>query len=496
MRRVILFLLLLINIITTYAQNPYSNNPWILGDSVMLNFNSTPPFITNSYTTCVGGSASVHDTASGALLYAVVNQGSNIYNNLHLYNQLKIPIKNSNLLKCSSIGNSILLLQVTDNNTALYYLFSIVGADPSNCGLYYSTISNNGGLDTGVVLSKNNRILSNPLLSQGLSAVKHGNGKDWWILIHDNLQSTTIGTNLFYTFLLDSNGVSAPFLQNVGSLNSTSLCTITFNSTGTNFILANAANLIEKFDFDRCTGLISNPLNILPQNINTLEGFMISPAISQDDTKLYVGSWDVNSNYYLYQFDLTASNIAASQCMIHQFTNTYFSNGMMKLSQDGKIYWALSDDATGQYNLSNTNLSVINSPNNSCANVNFQPFGFYLGGHKTGTILPNNPDFQLGPLAGSLCAPLVGLEEKTNEALSFKISPNPVSNILSINWATSNPQLRSIRVLDIHGRLINESLINSNDKSQQIDVSTLANGIYVIEIKSSNRSDFKRFIKQ
>ena len=97
MRKLFLLILFLIAIKPSIAQNPYSNNPWVLGDSVMLNFNSTPPFITNSYTTCVGGSASVHDTASGALLYAVVNQGSNIYNNLHLYNQLKIPIKNSNL---------------------------------------------------------------------------------------------------------------------------------------------------------------------------------------------------------------------------------------------------------------------------------------------------------------------------------------------------------------------------------------------------------------
>ncbi len=87
MRKIILAFFFLLNIIQTNAQNPYSNNPWVLGDSVMLDFNTSSPSISNSYTTCVVGSSSVHDTVSDALLYAVVNQGSSIFNNLQLYNQ-------------------------------------------------------------------------------------------------------------------------------------------------------------------------------------------------------------------------------------------------------------------------------------------------------------------------------------------------------------------------------------------------------------------------
>jgi len=487
MRKIILAFFFLLNIIQTNAQNPYSNNPWVLGDSVMLDFNTSSPSISNSYTTCVVGSSSVHDTVSDALLYAVVNQGSSIFNNLQLYNQLNIPVKNSQIIKCSSIENSISLLPAKSNNTSLYYLFSIVGVDTINCGLYYTTIINSGGLDTGTVISKNNRILTNPELSAGLSAVRHGNGKDWWILIHDFVRNSTTGTNLFYVFLLDSNGVSTPILQNVGSNNSTDLCTITFNSTGTNFILANAMNLIEKFDFDRCTGVISNPQNILPQNINTIEGFMISPAISPDDTKLYVGSWDINSSYYLYQFDLTATNIAASQCLIHQFTNTYFSNSMMKLSQDGKIYWALADDASGQYNISNTNLSVINSPNNTCSNVNFQPFSFYLGGHKTGTILPNNPDFRLGPLAGSPCAPFVGIEEIKKDKNCLQ--SETIGNTLYFN-SNCDEKIRSVLVYDEIGKLVFETT------NSYVELSKLKHGFNVLLINTNlNSYSIKKIVR-
>ena len=479
MRKIILAFFFLLAVVKTNAQNPYSNNPWVLGDSVMLDFNTSPASISNSNTTCWAGSASVHDTVDGAHLYAVVKQGSSIFSNLNLYNQLNIPVKNSQLIKCGKLEYSILILPAQNNNVVTYYLFSIVAADPVNCGLYYSTISNNGGLDTGVVLTKNNRILSNLVLSRGLSAVRHGNGKDWWILLHDNIQGSVTGTNLFYVFLLDSSGVSAPILQNVGSYSSTSLCTITFNSTGTNLILLNALNLIEKYDFDRCTGLISNPQNILPQNINTTEVFMPIPALSNDDTKLYVGSSDINPSYYLYQFDLTAPNIAASQCQLYQFTNTYFEVSTLKLAQNGKIYWALSDDPTGQYNLSNTNLSVINSPNSSCSNVNFQPFSFYLGGHKTGNVLPNNPDFRLGPLAGSPCAPTVGIEEIKKDKNCLQ--SETIDNTLYFN-SSCDEKIRSILVYDEIGKLIFET------PNSYLELSKLKQGFNVLHINTNQNS--------
>jgi len=454
MRNIILTFFFLLAVVKTNAQNPYSNNPWVLGDSVLLDFNSTPPSITTNNTTCWGGSASVHDTTNDVLLYAVVNQGINNFSNLHLYNQLNLTVKNSQLIKCSQMITNILFLPSINNNMVTYYLFSTVVVDSTNSGLYYSTISNLGGLDTGLVLSKNNRLLTNPYLSIGITSVRHGNGKDWWILVHDYIQGSSIGSNLFYTFLLDSNGISTPILQNVGSFSSTPGCQIHFNSDGFNFIFVNGANLIEKFDFDRCTGLISNPQNITPQNLNTLETFFTS-ALSQDSKKLFIGSADfLNNNINLYQYDLLAINIATSKCLIYQTPDIGYGTCTMKLAPNGAIYWALADLASGQYNLSNTNLSVINSPNNSCANVNFQPFSFYLGGHKTGTILPNNPDFRLGPLAGSPCAPSVGIEEikKDKNCVQLETIDNTI-------YFTSNCDEKIINVLvyDEIGKLVYET---------------------------------------
>ncbi|MBL0341878.1 MAG: hypothetical protein IPP71_13625 [Bacteroidetes bacterium] len=50
------------------------------------------------------------------------------------------------------------------------------------------------------------------------------------------------------------------------------------------------------------------------------------------------------------------------------------------------------------YNMYNMNLSVINQPDSLGATCDFQPYSFYLGGKRTYVGLPNNPDYELGPL--------------------------------------------------------------------------------------------------
>ena len=66
------------------------------------------------------------------------------------------------------------------SNPQRYFLFHLEMA-AQNQGLYYSIVdlSYNNGL--GKVISKNNKLLSGNM-ADGVSAVKHGNGRDWWII--------------------------------------------------------------------------------------------------------------------------------------------------------------------------------------------------------------------------------------------------------------------------------------------------------------------------
>ncbi len=78
-----------------------------------------------------------------------------------------------------------------------------------------------------------------------------------------------------------------------------------------------------------------------------------------------------------------------------------------------------------------------------------------------------------------------GVQDFKNEAIT--IYPNPVNDVLNINL---NEDIQSIKIISLDGRiLITESYKNS------IDVSTLADGIYFVEVSTLGSSYRKKIVK-
>ncbi|WP_435579357.1 T9SS type A sorting domain-containing protein [Gilvibacter sp.] len=71
-----------------------------------------------------------------------------------------------------------------------------------------------------------------------------------------------------------------------------------------------------------------------------------------------------------------------------------------------------------------------------------------------------------------------------------KLYPNPALDILQ--WSQKDTQTVNARVYTVDGRL----LLSETVSSQQIDVSDLSAGIYLLELSSSDGKTVKRFIKQ
>ncbi len=95
-------------------------------------------------------------------------------------------------------------LIITPNpaNNHTYYLFTVGVTSSGDQGLYYSQIdmNQNGGL--GSVVQKNIMLLSDPS-SDNISAIKHGNGRDWWIFF----RKRTTPINEFYSYLISPFGI-------------------------------------------------------------------------------------------------------------------------------------------------------------------------------------------------------------------------------------------------------------------------------------------------
>ena len=99
-------------------------------------------------------------------------------------------------------------------NPDLYYLFHTTIDDPFGAlltrYLYYSIVdmSLNSGL--GAVSSKNQILLNDSLCKGNLTACKHANGRDWWLISHKAYST------LYYKFLITPNGIQGPFIQSIG----------------------------------------------------------------------------------------------------------------------------------------------------------------------------------------------------------------------------------------------------------------------------------------
>ncbi|MBK6445092.1 MAG: hypothetical protein IPF81_07200 [Bacteroidetes bacterium] len=295
-------------------------------------------------------------------------------------------------------------------NTEQFYVFMAGITPTTNPGLYYCLVdlSYNGGL--GRVIQKNIQLQSFPVCD-GLAAVKHGNGRDWWLLFRT--WNSSMPTSDYYSYLLTPQGMSGPFIQSIGLSSSNGFLRLDFSKSGKKISVIDADQNMEIVQFDRCTGQLSNPT---PIHSATTGGLYWSSTFSPNESKLYMteihtGSGDSTS--YLFQFDLNSlGGIFNSMDTLATFNEPSVA-GFLQRGPDDKIYLSSYLEINDceffylycdtSYYHENMNIGVIHDPNVLGAGCNFQPFSFYLGGHRAYIGLPNNPNYELGADTLSLC---------------------------------------------------------------------------------------------
>src|SRR5690606_3618654 len=111
-------------------------------------------------------------------------------------------------------------------------------------------------------------------------------------------------SNTYYRFLITANGIQGPYQQQIGVSRGLTGGQVVFSPDGSRFAYYYADHGLDIMDFDRCSGLMSNPVHFMV-NDTTFDGGV---AFSANSQVLYVAS-----TYYVYQFDLTAADINASR---------------------------------------------------------------------------------------------------------------------------------------------------------------------------------------
>ena len=265
-----------------------------------------------------------------------------------------------------------------DNNTNL-----------ASAVLYANIIDMSGDNNLGIVVKKQDTLMVDTMEWGRILAVKHANGRDWWVTIPED------STNGLYIFLLDPSGVHFVRKQKIGTAIEGGLGQAAFSPDGRHYARAKSTRLTEfpqfdLYDFDRCSGLLSNQRTVVIEQ----EGFGIGVAFSPDSRYLYI-----QRTRYSYQFDLWAPDLEASKTLVAEwngfistFAPSYFF--LSQLAPDGRIY-------VGGTN-GNRHYCYINFPNRPGLGCQFVQYGLRLPMQNRYTI-PNHPNYRLGPLDGSPC---------------------------------------------------------------------------------------------
>jgi PKD domain/Secretion system C-terminal sorting domain len=267
-----------------------------------------------------------------------------------------------------------------------YYFFYSAGENVIN-QIRYATIESDSD-STYAVIEKNQNLIQDSILIGGLMANKHANGRDWWIIAMKEK------TNRIYTFLLDPTGITSYGYQEVGvPLMKARHNEMVFSPDGGLLTQANPADDLRLWDFDRCTGLLSNPRHYPHLDTADLSTGIISGglAISQDGRYLYRGN-----NYIAYQYDLLASDIGASRTIVGlRDTNSLMVlGGIMELAPDGRIYIKPANGTA-------RTMHVITHPERPTAQCGFETDYYYF--ERGYAAMPMFPNYRLGPLDGSAC---------------------------------------------------------------------------------------------
>ncbi len=320
---------------------------------------------------------------------------------------------------------------------------------------------------------KKNVLIAKDTFYDLLAAVRHGNGRDWWITC-PQFNSSDVTMCLLTPEGIKGTWVNKMPLKWADNLDNEGSRQAVFSPDGRLYARTALNNGLQVFHFDRCTGEFSVGLQLtLPFDEQAaVAGVCFSP----NSRFVYI-----STGVKLFQFDLESPDVQANRILIAEydghvapFWTTFF---LMQLAPDGKIYMNATN---GVYEM-----HVIHSPNAKGLACNMEQHGLDLPVH-IGATMPNFPNFQLLDLPGSPCDTL-GISSGVGGPVAvakepLSIAPNPASEQVQIAW--ENPGAGILRVFDAAGRLVWEQSVSSGSQLHTLVVADWPSGLYSVAVES------------
>jgi gliding motility-associated-like protein len=432
LKRHSLFLILVFILHTPIFFGQLQNNNWIFGYGARVNFSGPIPVgSSNAAINSNESTASVSDPSTGQLLF--YTDGLKVWD----ANNDVMP-NGSNLLGgfYNSCTQGALIVPFPEDNQR-FYLFTLEELEAQSVnpladnGLRYSIVDMtlNGGLGDVQVATMNTPLATD--LTEKLIVIRSTEIKGFWVIAHKK------NANEFLAWKIDACGVSAqPAISTVGSIFAISPF---FGATEAWAGAMDASpdgnrigmpidwsDRIEFFDFNKTTGVVSNPLTVNVTDDSPPEFLRkYGACFSPDGSKFYYTN--INSVYQLNLSTYTSAAIASSNTLIYSPTLEPNNYPCFQIEQapNNKLYVAIGN--TGR-------LDEISNPNSlglACGYVSnaisFSPATCQLG-------LPAQV-----PLGGFAANSTITFfpDSCLQSDISFSIAT--ASPIIQINWNFDDP---------------------------------------------------------
>lgn len=328
--------------------------------------------------------------------------------------------------------NSVLILP--GFNFDVFHLIHTGRLENATPGLIYETKINQNSDSTFQIIYKS-KLVDSILVTQGMQAIRHGNGRDWWILLHQS------SSNNIIKYLFTPDGIFGPLKQAIGNTWTHQYWTAqaAFSPDGKWYALVSEYNGINLFKFDRCTGLLTdyNALNPPPDDNRFYpRGVCFSP----NSKLLYIAA-----NFGLYQYNLESNDIPNSHFLIDStdlyklpftFQSTFYQ---LMLGPDNKIYGITSSETNF--------LHVIHNPDLPGKACNLKQHDILLPSTYFQSM-PNFPHFRIFDWDDSPCDTL-GINKSavarwryaqdSSNYLRFDFTDLSYTDILEWTWNFGDP---------------------------------------------------------
>ena len=364
----------------------------------------------------------------------------------------------------------VIILEDPSSQSGYYLLHKRIEIENdmlSHTSLLYSYIDMTMNNGLGDLMEKNEAVEDSlKLMSSYLTAIRHKNAVDWWII------QPVDTLNLYVSFLLSENGFSDPIIQKIGPefhSNASASGTTKFSPDGSLYAYFNDDDNLLLFDFDRESGRLSN-LKTLEVSEGGRSGIFTSIEFSPNGRFIYLAITDT-----LWQVDTWEENLEDGLELIDvwngvsdPFPTTFI---LQALAPDCKIYMC-SGSGTLSYH-------VINEPNKKGKDCDFVQQGIRLPFVSATATMPNFPRFRVDD--DKKCDP--GITSVFGDLVFYRrdlnVYPNPFADRVTVELPEN--QNGQIVVFDMQGQVVWKGEQDAYRNRVELDLSHLQTGTYSIE---------------